>query len=94
MDELKRAEDPIGPENDRYISRVARRVERDGGKVVLAWGTRGVFLGRDQAVLALLHGADVWLYHLGRTKDGHPRHPLYLKANTPLRLWLNEKEKV
>src|SRR5262249_26275901 len=40
---LLEAADPIGPANDRHILASAR----GAGCIVLAWGTRGVFLDRD-----------------------------------------------
>jgi len=51
--------------------------------VVVAWGTN-VPLGRDQFALGLFRNCfpDVALYCLGTTKRGHPRHPLYVNADT------------
>ena len=74
---LLEAPDPVGPANDKHIlvSAGAARL------LVLAWGTRGGFLDRDQHVLSFLRDA----HCLGTTKDGHPRHPLYLAGNTCLR---------
>lgn len=69
--------DPVGPGNDKHIMAIARAAER----VVLAWGTHGTLLDRDQHVLSLLPGA----YCLGVTKEGHPKHPLYLAGNTSVR---------
>lgn len=73
---LLHVDDPIGPANDRYILKSSNATAR----VVLAWGTKGRILGRDQHVLSLLPGA----YCLGVTNDGHPKHPLYLAASTKL----------
>ena len=39
--ELRRAEDPIGPGNDMWISRALAPADR----VVLAWGNHGSYLG-------------------------------------------------
>lgn len=68
---LRRADDPAGPENDRWIARMA-----EGARlVVLAWGNEG--RGRGPAVRALLpdpHG-------LRLTRSGQPAHPLYLPAS-------------
>ena len=71
------ADDPIGPANDKYILASARAT----GLIVVAWGTRGAVLDRDQHVLSLLPGA----HCLGITKEGRPKHPLYLAGNTRLR---------
>jgi hypothetical protein len=71
---LLEANDPIGPWNDKHILASARAAER----VVLAWGTKGTLRERDQHVLSLLPVT----HCLGVTKDGHPKHPLYLAGNT------------
>lgn len=79
--DLKKADDPIGPFNDAYLVLEAETADR----IVLAWGAHGGWRNRDQEVLKLLDGHK--LYCLGQTKDGHPKHPLYLKADTPLMKW-------
>jgi hypothetical protein len=68
------AADPVGPENDEWLRRIAGQVDL----VVAAWGTYGTHLGRGEQVRGLLGG--VRLQHLGLTKGGHPRHPLRLPA--------------
>jgi hypothetical protein len=74
---LLRAPDPVGPENDRYIREAVTRAE----KVVAAWGDEGARDGRERAVLALISRP---VFCLGTTELGHPRHPLYVKAQTEL----------
>lgn len=71
---MRRAPDPVGPDNDRWMLETARHADR----IICAWGRHGRHLGRDAAVLALLQ--DFPLECLDRTKDGMPRHPLYLKS--------------
>ena len=72
---LWRADDPIGPENDDYLAEVVARAEL----VVAAWGARA-----PRARVAKL--ADVLgrsrLHALAVTRDGAPRHPLYVSAAT------------
>lgn len=80
--ELKKARDPIGPDNDTVIFNQACYAD----KVVLAWGTHGVYRERNQEVIAVLAGT-FDLYCLGTTKHWHPKHPLYLKATTKLEHW-------
>lgn len=72
--------DPVGPDNDRYISTVCEG--DDVARIVLAWGVHGSHRNRDMAVLKLLMGFKRLC--LGTTKGGHPRHPLYVKADAPL----------
>lgn len=66
--------DPIGPDNDRAI--------RDSlpwaDQVICAWGTHGAHLDRGPQVEAMLRAEGTALHHLGLSKAGHPKHPLYL----------------
>jgi hypothetical protein len=89
---LYSAADPIGPDNDAFIKRVLSMIEdaRDPldpkPTVVVAWGTHGDLKNRDRDVMAILrahHPRSV--YSIGPlTKDGFPRHPLYLRSTLPL----------
>lgn len=76
--ELKKAADPIGPENDRYIEEEVRR--HSIGAVIAAWGAHPFAAERAAEVLKKYPT----LYCLGKTKSGAPRHPLYLRADSPL----------
>ncbi len=71
-DVMKAAQDPIGPGNDAWLTRIAA----GAGLVVAAWGNHGAFIDREQAVVSLLPR----LTCLGTTKSGAPRHPLYVRA--------------
>lgn len=76
--ELKNARDPIGFPNLAHLFRVVREQRAHGGPIVCAWGAgaKGV------RIPLVLWSAK--LYALGVTKDGHPRHPLYVKGDAPL----------
>lgn len=69
------AVDPVGPENDRVLAAAS-------GTVVAGWGAdaRPARVARALELLPALHS-------LGVTKDGHPRHPLYVHGRTPLVQW-------
>lgn len=71
---MRRAADPVGPDNDTAILEGADWADR----VIAAWGTHGAHLGRGPAVEALLRGTGRPLFHLGLSKAGHPKHPLYI----------------
>ncbi len=71
---LRRAPRPVGPENDSYLLAAQDRAD----ELVLAWGIHGAWLERDRAVLALLSAQAARPKCLGLTREGHPRHPLYL----------------
>lgn len=79
--DLKRADDPVGPDNDEAIA-LAVEVTR---RTVLAWGTHGGHRGRDREVLGMLGAAACKPWILGLTRKGFPRHPLYLPTETRLR---------
>ncbi|MBK0325978.1 DUF1643 domain-containing protein [Rhodobacteraceae bacterium F11138] len=71
---MRAAADPVGPENDAAILSGARWADQ----VVAAWGTHGAHLDRGAQVKSLLRGCGMPLYHLGLSKAGHPKHPLYI----------------
>lgn len=72
--DMRRAPDPIGPKNDAAILSAAQW----GGVVICAWGTHGAHLDRGAQVETLLRAKGAALHHLGLTKDGAPKHPLYI----------------
>lgn len=61
--------------------------------IVPCWGDGVRHLGKVEAerrprqVLALCSGHEHKLRCFGRTKHGHPKHPLYLKRGTPPQYW-------
>ena len=79
--EMKLAVDPVGPENDRYILEV---LQRPGLGLLVAWGAHGGYLDRDTKMMELIKHSGQEAYHLGLTKEGYPRHPLYVPSNVRL----------
>ena len=71
---MRAAPDPVGEGNDAAIIEGAHWA----GQIVCAWGTHGAHLNRGPAVEALLRATGRPLFHLGLSKAGHPRHPLYI----------------
>ena len=67
-------EDPYGPLNDSYLEDAIRT---SGIGVVCAWGTKAPREAVDRAMEIFKAG---YLRCFGRTKEGHPRHPLYLRS--------------
>jgi hypothetical protein len=76
--------EPVGPANDAAI------IEGCGwaDTVVCAWGTHGEHLDRGRQVEALMRGTGTPLFTLGRTRQGHPRHPLYVGYAARPEPWL------
>ncbi len=81
--DMRRAEDPVGPGNDAAILESLDWADR----IICAWGTHGEHLGRGPEVAALLRAAGRPLYHLGLSKAGHPKHPLYIGYAVQPVLW-------
>ena len=75
--------EPIGPDNDAWLLRLSQQA----GIVIAAWGTRGVHQHRNEIVCSMIKNLNC----LGLTKEGHPRHPLYLPKNVEPRT-LKEKK--
>ncbi len=73
--------EPVGPDNDGIVY----EAQFQGGPVIAAWGVHGALNGRGVIVARLLEASD--LMCLGLTKDGHPRHPLFVPADKPLERW-------
>jgi hypothetical protein len=81
---MRAVADPIGDGNDAAIAEGCDWA----GTVICAWGTHGAHLGRGPAVEALMRATGAPLHHLGLTRDGHPRHPLYVAYTTPPIPWI------
>ncbi|MEX5727701.1 hypothetical protein Ga0609869_001054 [Rhodovulum iodosum] len=71
---MRAAPDPVGPGNDAAIAQSAPWADQ----IVCAWGAHGAHLDRGPEVERLLRATGLPLFHLGLTKAGHPRHPLYI----------------
>ncbi|MCV2867226.1 DUF1643 domain-containing protein [Defluviimonas sp. WL0002] len=83
-EDLKRASDPVGPGNDAAVLQAAA----SAGRVLCGWGVHGSFMDRGAEVADLLRAAGYELWHLGLTKAGAPRHPLYVPYACAPRSWL------
>ena len=81
---MRAATDPVGPENDAAITQAAHWADR----VICAWGTHGEHLGRGAAVTSLLRGSGGPVFHLGLSKAGHPKHPLYIAYSQKPAPWI------
>jgi hypothetical protein len=71
--EMKAAYSPVGLFNDVYLKQCAE----GAGVVVAAWGVHGEHQHRNIVVMEMLTG----LACLGVTKNGYPKHPLYLRKD-------------
>ncbi|MEP7214721.1 MAG: DUF1643 domain-containing protein [Anaerolineaceae bacterium] len=76
---LLAAEDPFGPENGLHL----RAAGADADLVVAGWGNQGRVFTRPPFARAV--------HHLGLTKLGQPRHPLYVRGETRPIAWTDRQ---
>ena len=81
---MRAAADPVGPANDATIIDSLPWADQ----VVCAWGTHGAHLNRGPQVETMLRATDTPLHHLGLSKGGHPKHPLYIGYSVQPEQWL------
>lgn len=82
---MRKAIDPVGPDNDAILLQGAAWADT----VIAAWGTHGAHLGRGDAVKSLLQNQQIPMFHLGLSKAGHPKHPLYIPYAQHPMAWLH-----
>jgi hypothetical protein len=82
---LKQVRDPVGPENNFWLHRMAQEARL----ILGAWGNHGLWLDRQKQVLELIPQE---IYCLGVTKAGAPRHPLYPRREAEPMLFRQAKE--
>jgi hypothetical protein len=81
--EMKAAQDPVGPGNDRAIVKAAK----ESAIVVCAWGNHAAHAARSVYVRALLRNAGVVPHALRLNAGGEPAHPLYLPKKLRAQPW-------
>lgn len=77
-----KAHDAVGMDNDWRLEDDIARQRRHDEPVLAAWGSSKWAHARAREVMGLV--SDVRWLCLGTTKDGSPRHPLYVKASQPM----------
>ncbi len=70
---LREIKNPIGSRNNFWL----KKLHKEAGNTIAAWGTHGEYLNRGDDVVKLLGSLDC----LRITKEGFPSHPLYLPSN-------------
>lgn len=82
---LFRVDDPSGPAN---MATILHHLKRCSG-LVCAWGAHAIPIVRDRdprrGVVRLANAHGIGATCLGTTKDGSPRHPLYVRGDAPLK---------
>ena len=80
---MRSTDDPVGPCNDQVIERACIWADI----TIAAWGTHGEHLNRGNTVKNMLLKIKKPIYHLGLSKAGHPKHPLYISYRKQLEKW-------
>ena len=80
---LLSATDPIGPKNNYWIQSACNRSDL----FIAAWGAFPKAKSAVKNVVKTIHTNGYALQCLGTTKNGAPRHPLYLRSDAPLVEW-------
>lgn len=83
--DLFKMDDPSGPENEEHWEAARGMVQHYGSQIVCAWGSNPKAKRQAERFLKLMDGVEV--HCLGTTKDGHPKHPLYLANDTQLEVF-------
>ena len=78
QDELKKVTVPCSEKNMEYIKGAVIKAD----KIICAWGGKIPVKGQDKKIIDILRQEDITPYALGLTKEGFPKHPLYLSNET------------
>ncbi len=78
--ELAKVDARIGPDNDRIMEGAIHRCDI----TVCAWGAHRDAADRGRRVAEKIMAIRPAVFCFGKTKAGHPRHPLYIKTGTAL----------
>jgi hypothetical protein len=81
-DDMKAQLDPVGPENNQFISEALRDIQGGSGSIYLGWGNHGSHLGRDEELRKMIKSFDVKAMCLKKTNSDQPVHPLYQSYKT------------
>lgn len=77
-EKMKEQDDPIGEDN-----RLAEFLDTCSGPHIACWGTHGSHLDRGAFIAPCFKE----LVCFGKNADGSPKHPLYLRSDTPLEIY-------
>ncbi len=72
--DMRRAADPEGPDNQDALIEGVNWADQ----IICAWGTHGTYRNQGPMIETMLRSHGKSLHHLGLSKAGHPKHPLYI----------------
>ena len=77
---LTTVQDPVGPDNDRIAKGAINRCDI----LICAWGAHVAATQRVAPMLNMVRGVRPAVFCFGETRNGSPKHPLYIKSGTCL----------
>jgi Uncharacterized protein conserved in bacteria len=85
--DMKRAADPVGPENYDHLAWICERASKNGGITICAWGANGSHMNQERTFLGWLERWSIAPMALRLTAKGKPEHPLYVPYDvTPVKI--------
>ena len=82
---LSLCNDPVGWKNDFELDHWINYWEKnDSCELWIGWGVHGKLMNRNTRILKRINKTSKNPYVIGLTKDGHPKHPLYLSKKKTL----------
>jgi len=81
--EMRKAVDPIGPENDEIL----RRILSQEGDLLCAWGVNATHMEREKDVKWAISTGKATPHYLRLCAGGAPEHPLYVPLAIGLTRW-------
>lgn len=93
--DMRAADDPVGADNkawfDRYFKDWGRIYSSWSGPVICGWGVHGSYMEQDETILGWLESYSLSPMTLGTTKEGFPKHPLYVPYSADLGPYLGRR---
>ena len=77
--------DPEGVKNTAHWKAARGMVKDYGSQIICAWGANPKAQSQAKRFMSFMDGIEV--HCLGTTKDGHPKHPLYLPNDAKLQVY-------
>jgi len=85
---MKCAKDPVGLQNNKAILDGCQWADC----TIAAWGNHGLHLDRGNYVIELMKKCGKPIFHLGISKVGQPKHPLYISYDILPTIWLGNNK--
>ena len=82
---LASCNDPVGWQNDCQLNKMIKYWSyNDSCELWIGWGVNGRLMGRNEKFLKKIKRSSRKPLVIGLTKEGHPKHPLYISKQKTL----------